>query len=259
MHGKSPSAYRELRDSGALVLPSERVLRDYRNYFTPKAGINKENVADLHSKVASFGPTQQYVVLVMDEMKIQSNLVFDKSSGNLVGFTDLGDPVTNFACLPDEDAIATHALAILVRGLCTDLKHVIAYFFTGNVTSYQLMPLSWKVVSTLELSLNLWVIGLVNDGASPNQKLFNLHLNLAVGLKSDVIYKTLNLFAPSRVIYFFADSPHLMKTARNCLYNLGSGTCSRYMWNDGRYLIFRHILQTSFTKIKLLNFMFSQN
>ena len=241
LHGKSPSAYRELRDSGALVLPSERVLRDYRNYFTPKAGINKENVADLQSKVASFSPPQRYVVLVMDEMKIQSNLVFDKHSGNLVGFTDLGDPMTNFACLPEEDPIATHALAFLVRGLCTDLKHVIAYFFTGNVTSYQLMPLFWKVVSTLELTLNLWVIGLVNDGASPNRKLFNLHLNLAVDLKSDVIYKTLNLFAPSRVIYFFADSPHLMKTARNCLYNSGSGTCSRYMWNDGRYLLFRHI------------------
>ena len=49
VHGKSPSAYRELRDSGALVLPSERVLRDYKNYFTPKAGINKENVDELQN------------------------------------------------------------------------------------------------------------------------------------------------------------------------------------------------------------------
>jgi hypothetical protein len=31
------------------------------------------------------------------------------------------------------------------------------------------------VRSTLELSLDLWVFGLVNDGASPNRKLFNLH------------------------------------------------------------------------------------
>ncbi len=33
VHGKSPSAYRELRDSGALILLSERVLWDYKNYF----------------------------------------------------------------------------------------------------------------------------------------------------------------------------------------------------------------------------------
>ena len=109
-------------------------------------------------------------------MKIQSDFVFDKNSGDLVGFMDLGDPMTNFACLDDKDIIATHALAFLVRGLCTDVKHIIAYFFTGNVTSYQPMPIFWKVVSTLELSLDLWVVALVNDGASPNRNLFNLHI-----------------------------------------------------------------------------------
>ena len=241
VHGKSPSAYRELRDSGALILPSERVLRDYKNYFTPKAGINNDNVEELKKKVSAFSEVQRYIVLVMDEMKIQSGLVFDKHSGNLVGFTDLGDPMTNFACLVEEDVVATHALAFLVRGLCTDMKHVIAYFFTRNVTSFQLMPIFWKVVSTLELSLSLHVIGLVNDGASPNRKLFNLHTECVDNLNCDVVYKTANLFAPSRFIYFFADSPHLMKTARNYLYNSGSGSCSRYMWNNGQYLLFRHI------------------
>ena len=54
LHGKSPAAYRELRDSGALVLPSERVLRDYKNYFKPKAGINPENVENLREKAAPY-------------------------------------------------------------------------------------------------------------------------------------------------------------------------------------------------------------
>ena len=70
-------------------------------------------------------------------MKIQSNLVFDKYSGDLIGFVDLGDLMTNFANLQEEDTLASHALAFLVRGMYTDLKHVIAYFFTGNVTSFQ--------------------------------------------------------------------------------------------------------------------------
>ena len=126
IHGKSPSAY---RDSGALILPSERVLRDYKNYFKPKAGINKENIECLREKTKSFSDVQRYVALVMDEMKIQSNLVFDKFSGDLIGFIDLGDPLTNYAYV-EEESIATHALAFLVRGLCTDMKHVIAYFFT---------------------------------------------------------------------------------------------------------------------------------
>ena len=49
--------------------------------------------------------------------------------------------MTNSATLANEDLIATHTLAFLVRRLCTDLKHIIAYFFTGNVISFQIMPL----------------------------------------------------------------------------------------------------------------------
>jgi hypothetical protein len=84
IHSKSPSAYRELRESGALILPSEQVLRDYKNYFKPKAGISKENVESLREKSLSFSSVQRYVAVIMDEMKIQSNLVFDKVSGDLV-------------------------------------------------------------------------------------------------------------------------------------------------------------------------------
>ena len=32
-----------------------------------------------------------------------------------------------------------------------------------------------------------------------------------------------------------------MKTARNCLYNSGSGKCTRYLWNSGFHLLWSHI------------------
>ena len=124
--------------------------------------------------------------------------------------------------------MATHALAFLVRGMCSDLKHVIAYYFTENVTPYQIMSM-------------LWVIAAVNDGASPNRKFFELHFQYMGDMDSDVIYKVHNVFATTRFIYFFADACHLMKTAWNYLYNSGSGSCSRLMWNNGRYLMFKHI------------------
>ena len=145
----------------------------------------------------------------MDEMKIQANFVFDKISGDLVGFIDLGDPMTNFASLSneDEDPIASHALAFLVRRLCTDLKHIIAYFFTGNVTFYQIMPLFWRTVAVLEVSLNLHVCAAVNDGASPNRKFFRLHSKLAKDVDCDVVYKTPKIYAPSRFIFFFGSFP----------------------------------------------------
>ena len=123
--------------------------------------------------------------------------------------------MTTFANIEEEDPFATHALEFLVRGLCTDLNHVIAYFFTGNVTSFQQMPLFWRIVSVLELSVDLWICAAVNDGASPYRKFFRLHLNLVSGLNCEAVYKTKNIYAMDRFIYFFADSTPLMKTARN--------------------------------------------
>ncbi len=67
----------------------------------------------------------------------------------------------------EEESVATHALAFLVRGLCTDMKHIVSYYFTRDVTSFQILPIFWKAVAVLELSLNLWVVATVNDGASP--------------------------------------------------------------------------------------------
>ena len=114
-------------------------------------------------------------------------------------------------------------------------------FILGSLTSYQLVPVFWKIVAVLEISLNLKVVAAVNDGASPNRKFFNLHVELSGNSTPSVIYKTYNVFAMSRFIFFFADSPHLIKTARNCLYNSGSGSRSRFMWNDGQHLLFQHI------------------
>ena len=43
---KSSSSYEELRNSGILKLPSQRSLRDYRNFVKPKSGFNKLVIDD---------------------------------------------------------------------------------------------------------------------------------------------------------------------------------------------------------------------
>ena len=48
------------KESGALILLSERVLGDYTNYYTPKAGIKKENVESLKEKTSSFSDVHRY-------------------------------------------------------------------------------------------------------------------------------------------------------------------------------------------------------
>ena len=103
---KSSSCYEELRNSGVLVLPSQRTLRDYRNAIKPKVGFNAEVIKDLIALTTTYFNTQRYVVLLFDEMTVKSNLVFSKESGELIGFTDLGDPEVNYNTLEKCDDLA---------------------------------------------------------------------------------------------------------------------------------------------------------
>ena len=123
---KSPSCYEELRNSGVLTLPSQRRLK-------PQGGFNDKVIEELKTISNSYFDVQRYVVLLFDEMKIQANLVLDKVTGELIGFTDLGDLDLNFAVLEKADEIASHALVFLVRGMCTELKFALAHFSTSEV------------------------------------------------------------------------------------------------------------------------------
>ena len=88
---KSSSCYEELGKSGVLVLPSQRRLKDYRNAIKPKRGFQKEVIEVLKSETSSYFDFQRYIVFLFDEMKVISNLVLDKMTGELNGFTDLWD------------------------------------------------------------------------------------------------------------------------------------------------------------------------
>ena len=139
-------------------------------------------------------------------MKIQAGLVFDKNTGELIGFVDLGDPDINYAAL-EKVELATHALVLFVCGIATDLKFALANFGTKGVTAYQLVPIFWKAIAVLELTCNLWVAAATSDGASPNRKFYRIHFGLDGGSDKGVTYRVKNLFSLDRYIYFFFRCP----------------------------------------------------
>ena len=82
-------------------------MRDYKNYIRPTRGFNPDVVNELAKKTTSFSEVKRYVTILFDEMKIQENLVWDKHSGELIGFDDLGDINVNFATLKNIQTLAT--------------------------------------------------------------------------------------------------------------------------------------------------------
>ena len=245
---KSSAVYNDLRydektGTGVLKLPTLRRLRDYKNYIKPERGFNQNIIEELRQKTKDFSDPEKYMVLLLDEMKIQENLVWDKHTGELIGFVDLGDIDVNYATLQKTDDIATHVLVFMLRSIVNSFKFSFANFATTGATACQMFPLLWKAISICELN-SLKVIAVTCDGASPNRKLFRMHfsLNDRDDMNDDVTYKTPNLFATDgRYVYFISDPSHLIKTSRNCFANSGSGRCTRFMWNDEMFIIWNHV------------------
>ena len=124
--------YDSATGSGVLVLPSLITFRDYRNYIKPTHGFNPDVTKDLKQKSEDFSEQERYVKILIDEMKIQEDLVWEKYSGELIGFIDLGDEKMNFATFKDNSQIATHILVFSIRSIVNPLAFSFANFATSG-------------------------------------------------------------------------------------------------------------------------------
>lgn len=220
---QSSSSYETLRSSGCFALPSQRTLRDYSHCINESTGFSDEVDAQLMRapEIANAEEWQKIVILLLDEMHIRDDLVYDKHTGALVGFSDLGDINAHLNAFEQslsadkcDESLATTMLVIMVRGLFTKIQYPYVQFPARNLSGHELFAPLWEAVFRLEKS-TLKVVGVTFDGAKPNRRLVMLHK--PTDPNASTIYKVPNPYASDgREIFFFSDPPHLVKTARNC-------------------------------------------
>ena len=124
LHHLSSKAYTTLRESGCLHLPSERTLNDYSHCYESGSGF-LEKVDEqlmLASKMKS-SEWHRLVLLLIDENILKKSLVYNKHTGKMVGFVDLGT-VNNhllfFEKLVPSDSESAPTLATsMMKGLFT--------------------------------------------------------------------------------------------------------------------------------------------
>ena len=241
LKSKSTTAYDALRK--VIKLPSGRTLRDYTHLYDPKLGFQTEVDQQLYEdlKVDELAEWQKHIGLVFDEMKIKEGIVYDKHCCEILGFINLGG-VTNqlleFEKLCDgEDAsyippVAKYICCFMIRGIFMNINFPYAQFATTSISSDELFPLIWEAIKRLEV-MGLKVMFLTGDGASSNRKFFNMHQDK----KGELTYKTPNIYSSDgRFIYFFVDTPHLLKTTRNCFSQSFSHGHKRALWVIYHYM-----------------------
>jgi hypothetical protein len=120
-------------------------------------------------------PWRTYVGILFDEIKVKSELVYDKNSGELIGYCNLdkvGNQIMEFENYSKTD-VAKFMLVVMVRGITRDLKFLLAGFATMSITTGFLYPVSWKAIRILETSIvNLKVLFITCDGSICEPEVF---------------------------------------------------------------------------------------
>ena len=182
LKNKSSSAYEGVR--AFLPLPSTRTLFDYTHYTESSLGFNDKVLQQLVNLSLQNNLYDQEhttcVGLLQDEVRIKSDLVYDKHTGELIGFMNLNNVSNELAVLEQnvnssKPELAKYLLVLMVRGITSNLKYPIASFATCGVTADLLYPILWEGVELIEIIVGLKVLYICCDGASPNRRFFEMH------------------------------------------------------------------------------------
>lgn len=156
----SAKSYEMLRESGVVRLPSQRTLRDYTNCVKAFPGFSYEVDTQLLSAVnaKSCPAWHMFVVLLLDEMHVKEGLAYDKHTGKMTGFVDLGDinnHLLDFEKYVEKEStesksLATSVMVMMVKGLLTPFRFPYAHFPCASITGDQLFEPFWDAVYQLE-------------------------------------------------------------------------------------------------------------
>ena len=207
---KSSGAYETLRQSGILKLPSGRTLRDYRHFAPAVTGFCAHYDKQLIDLAKKTSKNSKYIAILIDEMYVKEGLVFNKRTGALTGFVDLGDITNHLETYSEpKHKLAKTVVVLMVRGLVSSLVFPYAMFGAASLTGPDLFQLVWKAIGRLT-RLGFCPLVITCDGAKNNRKMFAMH-------GDQKVYKTVNIYSHDRhPIFFISDPPHLLKCIRNC-------------------------------------------
>ena len=126
-----------------ITLSSDCTLRDYWHASSSTSGFLVETHQELLTAIQQQKPQHlaKYVGIILDEMHVKEGLFFDKHTGCLVGFLDLGE--TN-SLLSDYEqqfntqgrtprALGKLVLVFMIRGLFTSLKFPYVQFVAASI------------------------------------------------------------------------------------------------------------------------------
>ena len=151
---QSNKAYETLR--GCIRLPSQRTLRDYTHCTKAAAGFCKQQ---LLQALESSKEHERMIILLLDEMYIREDLVYNKHSGQLVGYINMGD-INNHLLLFEKQVtegdvlqmptLAKTMMVFMIKSLLSGFRFPYLLLPCASVSGDLLFKPFWDSVFRLE-------------------------------------------------------------------------------------------------------------
>ena len=138
LHQKSKAAYRTMRETGFIHLPSERTLNEYAHSRSICPGVDIDGLLQFAERKRD----ESFAVLV-DEMRIRDGICYRQSTGEMMGYAALGS--LNEAIHDKRDQLATHAVVFMLQGVKKRDTIVAATYFSTSASSTELYSMLWEV------------------------------------------------------------------------------------------------------------------
>ena len=210
LHYYSPAAYCYVRQQ-IKSLPNPRTIRRWLSACDAEPGLTLQSFDTISAGVKGKHVNSfKLCTLHIDEMEIKRQIDYDRRSGKIYGFTDVGCGGLN----DDSQPQATKVLMVVAVGVTGYWKLPVAYCFTDG-TNADLQASLLKDVITKLWECGCVAISVTFDGLLANQKTL---VNLGGSFQPNNI---VSLFPhpciPTFSVAVVFDACHMIKLARNLL------------------------------------------
>jgi len=194
-----PSVFHLLHDH--FSFPSIRTLRKITSKYEFQPGLNDFMFDFLSFKTKTFSSDMLNCILCADEMSIKTNLFYNLSKDQIIGFNQ------SPSCKTYDPA--KHALVLMIRGINYSWKQPIAYYLISNsCNSNDLQDIICTTIRKLE-NININVKAFVTD---QGYNFVNFSKN------NDVTPENPYFQVDHKQIIYIFDPPHLLKSTRNMFF-----------------------------------------
>jgi len=198
---KSPSAYKFLRNSKIITLPSLTTIKRWIGSSNFHPGFNTTLFKQLKIKADSMTIQEKHCTLVFDELKIKNFLEYSKYLDLVEGYENLGPKGRT-------NKLAGQAMVFVIRGLYSSWKMPISYFLPATSVKHQILS-----ELLVEAITQLFKCGFIVKALICDQGVSNVAAFKDLKITKEEPY----FFVESRKVFALFDVPHIFKNLRNHL------------------------------------------